>query len=594
LVQTDLLGMLSRMSIPPFSLQELILERASDPATADKVMARMDDRTISYASYARQAIAWAHLFRARSHGSAPRVAVMMQNNLEFLLAYGGVAFSGGTLFGLNTGLGGHVLRRVIEASGAQLILVDSAHQAAVEAVTPPAPVLCVGAHGQLDAELARVAAALDARLDEPPELQGVDATTPLAVIYTSGTTGLPKGVINSHGKLRGIGMAISSRVGLRPDDVGYISMPLFHSNALFLNWLPAMQVGAGVALREKFTASGFFDDLVRYGASYWNYVGQPVHYVLEAISRACGGDLERIRRELREHPGNRLRLALGTGASGRDRRRFIDWLGLEHVFEGYGSTEAEIHSWCMPGDPIDSVGQLEDDAVAIIDQRGRECPPLEIDSQDRFVNAQAAVGEIVRRGTGGLFQGYHAMPDASRLKVEDGIYRSGDLGAVRRLGPKRYLYFFGRTDDWIRKDGENFSAQSVVELAEAWAAVDRAAAFGVPHPVSDEWVMVALRMKQGQSFDPDAFFAHCQAQLAGGCDPKWFPDFVRVVEAFEWTETIKIKVRGLKAAHYDPERAERIFRRRRGDTTFRPFGASDYEELCREFDAQGRRHVLAS
>ena len=565
-----------RPVLPPFTLHELIFERGNDPATRDEVAARMGAQTLTYAELSLGSIRWAHLFRARRSDETrtPRVAVMMQNNLEFLLAYGGAAFSGGTLFAINTGLSGEVLRKVIEASGADTLVVDAANRDAINAA--------LGAHPNL----IDVGRGVELPNDtDPPDVPGIDPSTPLAVVYTSGTTGLPKGVINSHGKLRGIGVAISMRCGIGADDVGYVSMPLFHSNSVFLNWLPAMQVGASVVLRDRFSASGFWDDVREYGATYWNYVGQPVHYVLEALAKRHADP-----REVREDPRNRLRIALGTGASGSERRRFVEWLGLEHVYEMYGSTEAEISSWCMPGDPIDSVGAIEDSEIAIVDEAGRECAPLELDERGGFVNRASAVGEIVRRGTVGLFQGYHGMPDASAKKVEGGLYRSGDLGAIRVVGERRYLYFFGRTDDWIRTDGENFSAEAVVKVCESAPGVDRAAAFGAPHPVSDEWVMVAVAMKTGESFDPQRFFDHCVANAA---DPKWVPTFVRVVDAFEWTETLKIKVRVLKAAFYHPDRADRVFFRERGDRSYRPFSRADFGSLSAEFEKSGRAHLVA-
>ncbi len=568
----------------PFTFQELILERAADPEMRDRVMARLDETRVTYGEFARRAARWAHLMLGQ--GEAPQVAVMMQNRLEFLDAYGGAALAGGTLFGINTGLGGDVLRRVIERSGASLLIVDEENRGAVDAVAPQlaARVLCVGP--ELDAQLERLS-------DAPPPLPaGLTMQTPWMVIYTSGTTGLPKGILNTHAKLRGIGMFVANLAGMTKDDIGYISTPLFHSNAVFLNWAPAFTMGASVALRAKFTASGFFDDVVRYGATYWNYVGQPVHYVLEAIARRCDGDEARILREIAGHPGNKLRFAYGTGASGAERARFMRFFGVEHVYENYGSTEAEISTWCMPGNPIDSVGEVLDEAIFIMNDAGGMCPTLRVNDDGNPLNYAEAVGEIVRKGTTGRFSGYHDMPEATENKVQDGWYHSGDLGAIREIDGRRFLYFIGRTDDWIRKDGENFSAESVVDMVKSFPGLDRAAAYGVPHPVSDEWVMVALRMKPGFDFDPQALFDHCEAEVARGRDRKWFPDVVRLVDEFPWTETWKIKVRELKRAFYHPDRADRVFIRRRGDRTFSQLDRAGFDELAAEFAATGRGGLL--
>lgn len=592
------------MSAPaPFTFHELIVERAEDPKSADRVFAKTEEHSVTYREYARISAAWAHLLISlrRDRSAPPRVAVMMRNNLEFLYAYGGSAFAGALLFGINTGLAGEKLRLIIESTGVDVIITDDAnapalHQISGELEAVPRDRILNIDSGDVTRALDALGAELGDGLYVPPDVddegEGVTSQTPWIVVYTSGTTGLPKGVMNNHGKVRGIGMAVASLIGLRRSDVGYESMPLFHSNALFLNVAPAMSVGATVAIRDKFTASGFLSDVRRFGATYWNYVGQPVHYVMEAISAEYGGDVERIHAEVRADPKNTLRLIVGTGAAGNERRRAIDWLGLEHAYENYGSTEAEISTWCMPGDPVDSVGFVSQPDVFIRNEDGDACPPLEVDDSGNPINYGQAVGEIVKRGLGGLFQGYFDMAEASAKKIENNLFRSGDIGAIRVIDDKRYLYFIGRTDDWIRKDGENFSAESVVELVAAHPDVDRAAAYGVPHPVSDEWVMAALKMKPGTRFDPEQFTQFCLDAVKKGGDRKWVPDFVRIVDDFEWTETHKIRAKPLKLQFFHPEHVSEVYRFPRGAGSYQPFGKSEFEALREPFVQSGREGFL--
>jgi fatty-acyl-CoA synthase len=325
-------------------------------------------------------------------------------------------------------------------------------------------------------------------------------------------------------------------------------------------------------------------------------VGEPVHYVLSAIERDYGPDEERILAEVTRNPKNRMRLAVGNGAAPPDIDRFVRWLGLDDVLELYGSTEAAISTFRRKIDPRGSVGELLDPAVKILNEGGAECPPVERDAEGKVVNYAEAVGEICRISPEtGLFQGYYDNAEANSAKFRDGIYHSGDLGHVLLKDDKRYLFFDGRTDDWIRKDGENFSAGQVGRLAAEHPDVVLAAAYGVPCAVSDELVMVAVKLRDGVEFDCHGFFAFFERQVAeGGMDRKWFPDFVRIVDDFEYTNTQKILVRNLKRAHFDLRRlpGARIYWRRRGDETFHPFGDGELTALRAEFEASERAELL--
>ena len=499
-----------------------------------------------------------------------------------------------------------MLAGVINQSRSRLLVVDERSWPEAERIldqletVPRENVLVLrSGDGDFDASM-DYRACLDSEMGPAtPDLEFPDVEvtpeTNLMIIYTSGTTGLPKGINNNHLKLCMIGAIVSDRLDLGRDDCGYACMPLFHSNSMFIGFMPSFWVGARMALRERFSASKFVPDVIGNGVTFWNYVGEPVHYVLRALEKQYGGDVEKIRAEVTEHPDNVFRYAVGNGAAPPDIDRFVDWMGLEDMFELYGSTEAAISTFRKMGDPRGSVGQVTDPAVKIIGEGGNECPPAELDSDGKIANYDDAVGEICRVAEDtSLFQGYYENDDANSSKYRDGVYHSGDLGHILERDGERFLFFDGRTDDWIRKDGENFSAMQVSRLISEHPDFPLAAAYGVPCSVSDELVMAAVKMREGIEFDPQSLFDYCEQQIEhGGMDRKWFPDFVRVVDDFEYTGTQKILVRNLKADHYHPERVPgSIYWRERGDEGYKALGEEDWQRLRTIFEAAERLELL--
>ena len=115
---------------------------------------------------------------------------------------------------------------------------------------------------------------------------------------------------------------------LRRDSVTYLCMPLFHGNATLLNFAPATFVGATVCLARKFSASGFIRDVTRYGATYVNYVGRALSYVLAQPESPRDAE-------------STLELAMGTEASAADVERFQARFGCR-VKEGYGLSEGVL------------------------------------------------------------------------------------------------------------------------------------------------------------------------------------------------------------------------------------------------------------
>src|SRR5829696_5320343 len=152
----------------------------------------------------------------------------------------------------------------------------------------------------------------------------------------------------------------------------------------------------------------------------------------------------------------------------------------------------------------------------------------------RRARSAAAIGELVSRLGATGFEGYWNNDEANMARVHDGIYWTGDLAYRDEQG---YFYFAGRDYDWLRVDGENFSAAPVERILARHPDVVLAAVYAVPDPDVGDRVMAALQLRPGVTFDPEDFAAFLAAQPDLGT--KWAPRFVRIAATLPVTETSK-------------------------------------------------------
>jgi fatty-acyl-CoA synthase len=410
----------------------------------------------------------------------------------------------------------------------------------------------------------------------------VDPETNLMIIFTSGTTGSPKGIINSHKKLMGMSAGLIAGLNFSENDVAYGVMPHFHSNSVYLAYIPAIMCAGGFAFRRKFSASGFLADIKKFGVTTFNYVGKPLAYILAATKDIVDHD-------------NRLRMAIGNGASAVEQDTFRERFGLDWVMEVFGSTEGGATVIRMPGDPDGSVGVMVPDLKLIREEDGEETEPAQVDEDGLLTNYGQAVGEIINTGGLGNFEGYYKNEQATKRKARGGMFHTGDL-AYYRLGekdgqPVRFMYFVGRTGDWIRKDGENFLSEPIEDVINGYPHVFLSSVYGVPCHQADELVMASLKLNQGEEFDPQDFFNFITTHE--GMNQKWWPDFVRILEELPHTQTVKINPSDLRRKFYNMENVtDPLFWRERGDTSFKPFSLEDYQTLKSKFVEAGRANEL--
>ncbi len=545
------------------SVAELLAARAGDGG----VGLRFEEDSWTWAEVVAESVRRAALLEALRRPGPFHVGVLLENVPEFLFLLGGAALSGATLVGINPTRRGEELARDVRHTDCQLVITGREQAGLLEGLdlgVDPDRVLTVGSgpYGALIGE------ASGAGIPDP--VPGPEAL--YLLLFTSGSTGAPKAVRVSQGRMAGAGLAMARGSGFGSGDVLYCAMPMFHGNALNSCVIPAVASGATLVLRRRFSATGFLPDIQRFGATYFNYVGRALAYIL-AVPPALG------------EGENRLKFAFGTEASPADMKAFRARFGCP-VVEGYGSSEGAFNMSRVPGTPRNALGKAPDSMdIAVVDPATLvECPRAVFDEGGRLCNASEAIGEMVARDGVGRFEGYWANEEADAARTREGWFWSGDLGYRDAEG---FFYFAGRPADWLRVDGENFAAAPVERVLARFPGVVTAAVYPVPDAATGDQVMVTLELLEGETFDPDGFVRFLGDQTDLGT--KWAPRYVRVGRV-PLTGSNKVDKGPLRAARWTTE--DPVWWRLPGETGYRPMVPADWDAVRAEFEAQGRLGVL--
>ena len=545
------------------TIAELILTHTDD----DHLAILSEDESWTYQEYVSACISRAHLLLELRREGHFHVGLLLDNVPEFPMLLGAAALSGATIVGINSTRRGAELERDIRHTDCQLIVTEERYLDLLADLDLPVPrerILVV------ESDAWKQAVAL--HRGKPAPSVEIDPLAPYLLIFTSGTTGSPKAAICSQGRLWLVGSILTQMQGFTPEDRSYQVMPMFHSNALMAGWAPTLSSGATSVLRRKFSASGFVQDVRRYGVTYFNYVGKPLAYILATPEAPDDAD-------------NTLVRCFGNEAGERDIGHFEKRFGCR-VTDGYGSTEGAIAISRTPDTPPGALGVGQPGTLVLDPETGKECPPARFDENGRLLNADDAIGEIANNQSAASFEGYWNNEEAAAQRIRNSIFWSGDLGY---RDDKGFIYFAGRDFDWLRVDGENLATAPIERILSRHLDVSIAVVYAVPNATVGDDVMATLVLRPRSHFDPEGFqlFLDDQADLG----TKMAPRYVRISSQLPLTPSNKILKRALRKQRWECEEPVWIREPERGYRLLEP---GDEERIRSEFAARDRESALGA
>jgi crotonobetaine/carnitine-CoA ligase len=465
------------------------------------------------------------------------LATLLPNCLESLYIWFGTAKAGIIEVPINVANKGTFLSHIINKSDCRMIVIDRELIDRLKFIEKDIPnlqkvIVRSGSSGreplpELAFEVVNYNVLANAS-PEPPNIP-VKPTDPLVVIYTSGTTGQAKGVLLPNAAISIHCTDYVEAVRGVPEDVLFTFLPLFHGNARFLCVGPALLLETKVVIYKRFSATRFWDQIRKHGATVFNTLGGIANFIYNQPRRPDDGD-------------NPVRVCAAFPMPAPLYDDFEKRYGVK-VIEGYGLTETAIITWNPWDAPrIGSCGkEIKTVEVRIVDQDHRTVPP-------------GTLGEIVARGRipWAMALGYHNMPEKTVELMQNHFYHTGDAGYLDEEG---YLFFRDRIKDYIRRRGENISSAEIESVVNSHPKVSMSAAVAVACDLPDDEVKVVVVLKEGERLPPEELLAFCVDRMPYFAVPR----YIEYVESLPMTanekiQKAKLREMGITATTWDREK----------------------------------------
>ncbi len=529
------------------------------PTVIEELAARLGDtrallssrECLTYRSLSSRANQYARWALSQGVVKGEVVGLLMTNRPEYIAIWLGITSVGGVVALLNTNLVGASLAHCIDAASPKhLIVAEEFADTVVDALSDLAHVPSVWTHGidhdwfrRIDLEVGRNSG----EPLTPEERQPVSIEDRALYIYTSGTTGLPKAAVVSHARVMQWSHWFAGIMGTQPEDRMYNCLPMYHSVGGVQVPGAMLVSGGSLVIREKFSASNFWNDIVLWDCTIFQYIGELCRYLLNTSPTL---------NESKHH----LRLACGNGLAPDIWERFQKRFKLPRILEFYASTEGAVSLFNVEGKP-GSIGRIP---PYLPSRHATALVRFDVEKGQPVRNAQGhcircapnepgeAIGKMIYgpSNAGTRFEGY-TDEGASQKKIIRDVFEPGDAwvrtGDLLRKDEKGFFYFVDRIGDTFRWKGENVATSEVSEAICAFPGIEHATVYGVSVPSTDGRVGMAT-LATTEPLDLRALRKHLITRLPAYARPL----FLRIRNSIDITGTFKYSKTDLAGEGYDP------------------------------------------
>jgi fatty-acyl-CoA synthase len=501
----------------------------------DNVFIKFGDEQFTYRQANETVNRYAAVLAARGVGHGDVVGVMLRNSPQSVLLMLAVVKCGAVAGMLNYHQRGKVLAHSIGLLGAKAVVSELD---LIEPITESG----ADTTGLMTVEdLQRLSAT--APTTNPATTAAVLAKDKAFYIFTSGTTGMPKASVMTHYRwLRalagfgGLGMRLTS------DDTLYCCLPLYHNNALTVAVSSVLNAGATLSLGKSFSASKFWDDVIRHDATAFIYIGEICAYLLNQAPKPTD----------RQH---RVRVIGGNGLRPAIWDDFTKRFGIDRICEFYAASEGNTAFLNVFN--IDKTTGICPSPIAFVEYDAETGEPLRgKDGRVRKVKTGQPGLLLSKVSSFQPFDGY-TDKEATEKKLVRGAFKDDDVwfntGDLMRSQGFGHAAFTDRLGDTFRWKGENVATTEVEAAVSLDQQVDEATVFGVEVPgAGGRAGMAAIQLKEGQEFDGKALAEAAYEHLPGYAVPL----FVRIVGELAHTSTFKSQKVELRKQGYGGDSGE--------------------------------------